>query len=86
MVRWPMETGMTECVDEEITDGIPTKHKGAANELRAVLWLMKQGYEVFRNVSQHGAIDIIATRNDEILFLDVKSSWARPTGRITATN
>ncbi len=36
------------------------KHKGAASELIATVWLLKKGYEVFRNVSSHGTVDIIA--------------------------
>jgi hypothetical protein len=48
------------------------KHSGAANELAAMLWLLRQGYDVFRNVSQHGSIDLIAVRNGEFLKLDVK--------------
>jgi len=50
------------------------KHRGAATELRAVLWLLDKGYEVFRNVSQHGAIDLIAVRNSETLLLDVRTA------------
>jgi len=53
------------------------KHRGAANELEAVLWLMNKGYEVFRNVSQHGSIDIIALRGTEELRLDVCSVLKR---------
>jgi hypothetical protein len=36
------------------------KHVGARSELIACEWLLAQGYEVFRNVSAHGPIDIIA--------------------------
>lgn len=50
---------------------IHRKHKGARNELAAACWLLEQGYEVFRNVSAHGSVDIIATRNGEIHFFDV---------------
>lgn len=49
------------------------KHKGAHSELIAVTWLLSEGYEVFRNVSSHGPIDIIAFRDGETLLLDVKS-------------
>ncbi len=51
------------------------KHKGATSELIATTWLLKQGYEVFRNVSPHGKIDIIAIHPDtgEILYIDVKT-------------
>jgi Holliday junction resolvase-like predicted endonuclease len=50
------------------------KHKGARSELVASAWLLNQGYEVFRNVSQHGLIDIIAVKDGKTLFLDVKSA------------
>lgn len=55
------------------------KHKGALAELRASAWLLDQGYEVFRNLSQHGAIDLIARRADtgEILLIDVKTAPSR---------
>jgi hypothetical protein len=49
------------------------KHKGAHSELTACAWLLRQGYEVFRNVSQHGLIDIIAIKDGKTLLLDVKS-------------
>lgn len=40
------------------------KHKGALAELHACAWLLKQGYEVFRNISQHGVVDLIVWRAD----------------------
>jgi hypothetical protein len=49
------------------------KHKGAHSELRACLWLLDQGYEVFRNISPCGHADLIAWRGDEILKIDVKT-------------
>lgn len=49
------------------------KHQGALAEIIATAWLLKEGYEVFRNVSSHGLIDIVAIRADEILRLDVKT-------------
>jgi len=52
------------------------KHKGALAELKATVWLLKQGYEVFRNVSQHGEVDLIALdpETKEILLIDVKTA------------
>lgn len=41
------------------------KHKGAVGELLASTWLLKQGYEVFRNVSPHGIADMVAWRPGE---------------------
>ena len=49
------------------------KHTGARNELAAVVWLLESGYEVFRNVSQHGLIDVLAIKDGETLLLDIKS-------------
>ena len=56
---------------------INNKHKGALAELRATTWLLERGYEVFRNVSQHGPIDIVAIREGETLLLDVKTASER---------
>jgi hypothetical protein len=55
---------------------IKPKHRGARNELAAICWLLEQGYDVYRNVSQHGIIDVIAIKDGETLFLDVKSAFA----------
>ncbi len=49
------------------------KHKGAHSELIASAWLLSKGYEVFRNISPHGQVDIVAIRNSEVLYIDVKS-------------
>ena len=50
------------------------KHKGALSELRACAWLLDQGYEVFRNVSDHGLVDIVALKNGKTFYFDVKGS------------
>lgn len=50
------------------------KHRAAVSELEAVAWLLRQGYEVFRNVSAHGPIDVIAIRADERLYLDIRTA------------
>jgi hypothetical protein len=57
------------------------KHRGAHNELTAAIWLLKQGYEVFRNVSAFGAVDFVATKGDEVLKIDVKGGLFHPDGR-----
>ena len=51
----------------------PGKHMGARSELIACVWLLNRGYEVFRNVSAHGPIDVIAVRGDVVLRFDVKT-------------
>jgi predicted phosphodiesterase len=58
------------------TDLMEWKHKGAYSELIACTWLLRQGYEVFRNVSPLGLIDIVAIKGDVILKVDVKSANA----------
>ncbi len=51
------------------------KHRGACSELIACTWLLQQGYEVFRNVSPYGAIDIIACdpMSHHLVKIDVKT-------------
>ena len=54
------------------------KNKGAYCELLASAWLLNQGYEVYRNVSQHGAADLVAIAPDEVVLkIDVKKQ-SRP--------
>jgi Holliday junction resolvase-like predicted endonuclease len=49
------------------------KHKGAMSELTACSYLLNSGYEVFRNVSPFGPIDIIAIKDGKEFKLDVKT-------------
>lgn len=49
------------------------KHKGAQAELIACAWLLKQGYEVYRNVSPWGLCDVLATLNGKYFKFDVKT-------------
>lgn len=59
------------------------KHSGAKSELIACAWLLGQGYEVFRNVSSHGEVDVVAIKSDRVLRLDIKSATVSPhTGAI----
>lgn len=48
---------------------------GSINELKAVIWLIEQGYEVFYNIQSTGKADIIAWNNitDETIKIDVKT-------------
>jgi hypothetical protein len=64
---------------------IDKKHRGAKAELLACVWLLSKGYEVFRNVSQHGVADLVATRGDEVLKLDVKTINGASVPRLTAS-
>jgi len=53
-------------------DGAQDKHRGACHEALAAAWLLKQGYDVFRNVSAHGLVDIMAMKDGEVHKFDVK--------------
>lgn len=61
------------------------KHQGAKNELLAALWLIGEGYEVFRNISHHGPMDIVAIRGGEVLRLDVKQGYFGEGGKRVMT-
>jgi hypothetical protein len=53
------------------------KHKGAHSELVACAWLLRQGYEVFRAVSPHGVIDLVAIKDGVAEYFDVKTlDWS----------
>ncbi len=51
--------------DENISQ-LCASTKGAIGELIATIWLLKQGYEVYRNVSASGKFDLIAIKGDKI--------------------
>ena len=55
---------------------LAAKKVGDLLELKAVCWLLEQGYEVFRNDCSTGPIDIIALNleTNEILKIDVKTT------------
>lgn len=59
------------------------QHKGASSEMLAACWLLSKGYDVFRNVSPAGAIDIIAWKHDchRPELFDVKSITAMPAAK-----
>ena len=57
-----------------------TKHKndsrkGDLAEFYAVTWLWDKGYEVFKNCGCTGPVDLIATKNGEVTYIDVKTRW-----------
>jgi hypothetical protein len=65
-------------VDPAMT--LATKHKGAFAELIAAAWLLAQGFDVFRNVSQHGLVDIVAIQSGVVYYFDVKSAFQNGQG------
>lgn len=53
---------------------VTQKHRGALAEIVACEWLIRHGYEVFRNMSSHGIADFVAWKPGEApLIIDVKS-------------
>lgn len=71
------ETGPTA---ERLEEEIQFKHIGAHNELLATVWLLRHGYDVFRNVSAHGPVDLIAIKGGVPLYLDAKQVGYRAGG------
>tara|TARA_X000001388_G_scaffold75680_1_gene71058 strand:+ start:1320 stop:1631 length:312 start_codon:yes stop_codon:yes gene_type:complete len=52
---------------------IPNILKGEIGEIEASAWLMSNGYEVYRNCSQFGEVDLITRKNGEVMLIDVKT-------------
>jgi Holliday junction resolvase len=51
---------------------VPIKHRGSWAELTACSYLLSEGYEVFRNVSMCGVIDIVGIKGETVRRFDVK--------------
>lgn len=51
--------------------------KGRAREYAAMSLLRKDGWLVSRSAASHGAVDIFAARDGQVLLLQVKSGKAR---------
>jgi hypothetical protein len=63
-----------ERLERANSDCMARGNKGAYSEIVACAWLMKNGYEVFRAVSPHGPIDLIAIKGGVCEYFDVKSA------------
>lgn len=52
-----------------------TNTTGFISELKAKLWLIDQGYDVFENIKPVGPIDLIAfdPETEEVILIDVKT-------------
>jgi hypothetical protein len=57
------------------------KHSGARSELIACAFLLELGFEVYRNVSQHGLGDLVGWRDGVFTVFDVKTIGERGGGR-----
>jgi len=57
--------------------------EGDIAELQAATWLMKQGYDVFRNQSCVGPVDMIAMcpETGEVILVEVKKATIGPERR-----
>ena len=58
-----------------MADKVSSNRKGDLTEHKAIVWLLDQGYEVFRNVSCVGPVDIIVMSKEtgKVLKIDVKT-------------
>lgn len=50
-----------------------SSRRGDLSEIKAVAWLWKEGYEVFRNMGCTGKVDLVATKDGIIKLIDVKT-------------
>lgn len=50
-----------------------TSRTGDISELKACVWLLEQGYEVYRNVSCVGPADLTVLKDGELWLVDVKT-------------
>lgn len=57
--------------------------KGAHGEMVACAWLLARGYDVFRNVSPHGPVDLIAMKGGKTEYFEVKHAKYAGDGSIT---
>ncbi len=46
---------------------------GLNSELKAISWLVDQGYEVFRNIAFHGPVDLVVYKDSKVTLVDVKT-------------
>ncbi len=53
---------------------VEAKHRGPYSELLASAWLLEKGFEVFRNASDRGPVDLIALKDGAVTFIDVKTA------------
>jgi len=51
--------------------------RGARNELVCCLDLLRQGFVVYRNISPHGACDLLALKRGQVVRVQVRSEVGR---------
>ena len=57
------------------------RRQGDLGELSAMEWLVQQGYKVWLPVGHSRDVDVIATRDEEVVRVQVKTCAAREKGR-----
>jgi hypothetical protein len=64
---------------------VPRPHVGAVSEMLAAAYLLRRGYEVFRNVSSSGPIDLVAIHRvtGETRLFDVKTRRSTAGSKLT---
>ncbi len=56
---------------------------GALSEMIVCSDLLRKGYHVYRNVSASGPCDLIATRSEDLIRVEVKSGYLLPSGKLS---
>lgn len=59
-------------------------NKGAYNEVIATAWLLRNGFYVFRNMSSHGPVDLIAMKDSQVVLIDVKAGIMQGDKRLSS--
>lgn len=55
---------------------------GAITELKVSTWFMEKGYAIFRALSPACFCDLIAIRNSEVLYLEVRTGYISANGSV----
>lgn len=54
---------------------------GAIGELKASVWLLEQGYEVYRAVSPHSSSDLVVVKDGEMFAVEVRTAHRHKDGK-----
>lgn len=60
--------------------------KGDIAEMKAIVWLLEQEYEVYHNVGCTGKVDMVAIKEGETLLIDVKLLKTNKLGQLSFRN
>ena len=62
---------------------IATASVGSVAEMAVCIEMLKRGYSVFRTVSQASFCDVVAIKNKETMFIEVRTSYRNLLGGIS---